>query len=122
MAEILVVDDSDELRGLMCDILRRAGHHVAAAADGAAATRHIRASVPELVVSDIVMPDMDGLELIMKINKEYPQMKILAVTGGGATDPGLRLTLAKHFGAHDTLYKPFSLGDLIEKVSSLLQS
>jgi FixJ family two-component response regulator len=62
------------------------------------------------------------LELILKITKEYPQMKILAVTGGWATDPGLRLTLAKHFGAHDTLNKPFSLGDLIEKVSSLLQS
>jgi CheY-like chemotaxis protein len=122
MAEILVVDDSDELRGLMCDILRRAGHDVAAAADGVAAIRLVRERVPELLVSDIVMPEMDGLELIMKINKEYPQMKILAVTGGGATDPGLRLTLAKHFGAHDTLDKPFSLGDLIEKVSSLLQS
>jgi hypothetical protein len=61
-------------------------------------------------------------KLIIKINKEYPQMKILAVTGGGAGDPGLRLTLAKHFGAHDTVYEPFSLGDLMEKVGSLLQS
>jgi DNA-binding NtrC family response regulator len=122
MAEILVVDDDEELRQLMCTSLTLAGHNVTAAENGVAATRHIRERVPELVVSDIVMPDMDGLELILKINKEYPQMKILAVTGGGATDPGLRLTLAKHFGAHDTLYKPFSLGDLIEKVSSLLQS
>lgn len=122
MAEILVVDDDEELRQLMCTSLTLAGHDVTAAQNGVAAARHICERVPELVVSDIVMPDMDGLELIMKINKEYPQMKILAVTGGGATDPGLRLTLAKHFGAHDTLYKPFSLGDLIEKVSSLLQS
>ena len=122
MAEILVVDDNEELRQLMCTSLTLAGHNVVAATNGVAATRHIRERVPELVVSDIVMPDMDGLELILKITKEYPQMKILAVTGGGATDPGLRLTLAKHFGAHDTLNKPFSLGDLIEKVSSLLQS
>ncbi len=122
MAEILVVEDDDELRRLVCRRLTMAGHQVAEAPNGLAATRQIQEHVPELIISDIVMPDMDGLELIRNLQKEHPQLKVLAVTGGGTTDPALRLTLAKRFGAADTLYKPFSLDELLEKVSILLES
>lgn len=122
MAEILVVDDDDELRRLICRRLDLAGHHAAESPNGLAAIRHIQKNVPDLVISDIVMPDMDGLELIRNVQKEHPQLKILAVTGGGATDPGLRLTLAKRFGAADILFKPFSLDELLEKVHFLLNS
>jgi two-component system, chemotaxis family, chemotaxis protein CheY len=122
MAEMLVVDDDDQLRKLMCKSLAMAGHTAAAALTGVDATRQIRERVPDLMICDIVMPDMDGLELIQKVRREYPQTKILAVTGGGTTDPMLRLTLAKHFGAHDTLYKPFSIDAFLQKVSALLTS
>lgn len=122
MAEILVVEDEDELRRLICRRLMQIGHHVAEASYGLAATRQMQEHVPELIITDIVMPDMDGLELIRKVQSEHPQLKILAVTGGGTTDPSLRLTLAKRFGACDTLFKPFSLDELVKKVSCLLES
>jgi len=122
MAEILVVEDDDELRRLVCRRLTLAGHQVAEAQNGLAALRQIQGHVPELIISDIVMPDMDGLELIRNLQKEHPRLRILAVTGGGATDPALRLALAKRLGAADTLYKPFSFDELLEKVSMLLTS
>lgn len=122
MAEILVVEDNAELRRLVCRRLTMAGYQVTEAPDGLAATRCIQGHVPDLIISDIVMPDMDGLELIRNLQKEHPQLKVLAVTGGGTTDPALRLALAKRFGAADTLYKPFSLDELLEKVASLLKS
>ncbi len=122
MAEILVVDDDDELRRLVCRRLTLAGYQVAEAPNGLAAMRQIQDHVPELIISDIVMPDMDGLELIRNLQKEHPQLRILAVTGGGTTDPALRVALAKRLGAADTLYKPFSFDELLEKVSMLLKS
>ncbi|HBZ53837.1 MAG TPA: DNA-binding response regulator, partial [Syntrophobacteraceae bacterium] len=64
MADILIVDDDDELRQLMCKSLSLAGHVVSGAANGVEAARHLRAQIPDLIVTDIIMPDMDGLQLI----------------------------------------------------------
>jgi CheY-like chemotaxis protein len=122
VAKILVVDDNDELRILIGQSLKLAGHEVSEAPNGIAALRRIRDQPPDLVLSDIIMPDMDGLELILKMKQEFPFMRILAMTGGGLTDADLCLSLASHFGAHDTLLKPFTRKELLEKVSSLLQA
>ena len=121
MADILIVDDDDQLRQLMCKSLSLAGHLVQEAANGVEATRHLRVHVPDLVITDIIMPDMDGLQLIRETKTKSPQFRILAITGGGTTDPNLRLTLAQEFGADDTLHKPFGLNDLTRKVSALLR-
>jgi DNA-binding response OmpR family regulator len=121
MADILIVDDDDQLRQLMCKSLSLAGHLVSEAANGVEATRHLRVHVPDLMITDIIMPDMDGLQLIRETKKKAPQFRILAITGGGTTDPDLRLRLAQEFGADDTLLKPFGLNDLTRKVSALLR-
>ena len=121
MADIMVVEDDDELRNLICGRLCQENHRVSIASNGLEATRHLRERIPDLVITDIVMPDMDGLELILEIKRKFPLMKILAVTGGGSTDPSLRVILAQTFGAQDALYKPFTLNALMQRVNALLK-
>ena len=122
MADILIVEDDDELRSVISRRLSLEGHHIAEAADGVAASQQLRVRAFELMITDIVMPDMDGLQLILETKKNLPKLKILAVTGGGATDPNLRLVLAQKFGADDLLLKPFSLSDLVQRLTALLQA
>ena len=123
MADILLVDDDDALRRVINRRLSQEGHIVMAeAANGLMASHYLRVQTPDLMITDIVMPDMDGLQLILETKKKSRHMKILAITGGGATDPDLRLTLAQNFGADCILHKPFRLDDLVEKAQALLQA
>jgi CheY-like chemotaxis protein len=120
MANILVVDDDDQMRKLIRLLLQREGHSVVEASDGLEALRLLDAGPVDLVVSDVVMPDMDGLELIRKARKAHPGLRILAVSGAGQEGPGLYLELAGRFGADAVLLKPFERVRLIEEIARLL--
>lgn len=100
-------------------LLQQAGHRVAEAGDGVAALRYLQKNSVEVVVTDVVMPDLDGLELIMKVRKDHPGLKILAVSGAGREGPGLYLNLAERFGADAVLLKPFAPERLIAEVGRL---
>ena len=120
MAQVLVVDDDDQVRKLICQVLQQEGHTVAEAYNGKKAIQHIQEAVIDLVISDVVMPDMDGLELIREIRRTHPRIRILTISGAGKEGPGLYLNIAERFGADAILMKPFAPDQLIQKVSALI--
>ena len=121
MPSILVVDDEDQIRQLIRDTFERAGYTVHEASDGKQALQQYRAEPADLVVMDILMPDQDGLESIMTLRREYPSVKVIAITGG--TDMiGICnfLDIAKMLGARRTLQKPFDMQALLEAAKAEL--
>ncbi len=120
MATIVLIDDDDQLRRLLQIALEDAGYRVLSAAGGKDSMRLLHDQVVDVIVVDIFMPDMDGLELIPLLRKTRPATKIIAISGGSAT--GNYLDMAKHLGANATLMKPFSLQELLHAVATQLQS
>lgn len=120
MADILIIDDDGDLRSTMRRILEKDGHRVREAADGAEGISLFREQIPDLVITDLIMPEKEGIETIQELSAEAPDVPILAVSGGGAVGPGGPLMDAELLGATATLAKPFSVETLQEKVRSLL--
>ena len=118
MATILCIDDEESVRRLFQVALEGAGYRVLTAENGKHGLRLLEHQEVDLMLVDIFMPDMDGLEVISLLRKTRPASKIIAITG----KPGAKnnLDIAKHLGAHDTLMKPFSLQELLDVVSSQL--
>jgi DNA-binding response OmpR family regulator len=120
MALILVIDDDDTMRRMVRRILEAAGHEIVEAADGNQGTRLFAERKPELVVTDIVMPDKEGIETILDIRKIDDKAKIIAVSGGGV-DIGLNyLGVAGKLGATAVLAKPFRVNELNDLVTVVL--
>ena len=114
------MDDNEGFRKPLCQTLERAGYEVLSAADGAAALRLFRQQPVDLVITDIIMPEKEGLETIMELRRIKPELKIIAISGGGRIGAEDYLPLAEHLGAARTLAKPFSSAEIIEAVSGLL--
>ena len=120
MASILVIDDDNELRTVLCAILEGEGHQVAEAVDGGEGLEAYRASPVDLVLTDLIMPGQEGVETIMELRKEFPDVRIIAMSGGGRADPGSFLGFANKLGAADTLEKPFSRDLLLDTIAKVL--
>ena len=117
---VLVVDDDPEMRDAVARILSDAGYAVEQAADGDAAIEAQRERPADVLITDVFMPSRDGLETIQFFHARYPQVPIIAMTGGSPTgkiDEYLRV--AKVAGAHATLRKPFAAQALLDSVSAL---
>jgi CheY-like chemotaxis protein len=121
MATILIVDDEASVRKLLRLILAEGGHDVIAAGSGPEALRILQGRSVDLVITDIIMPDMDGLELIKAIKRLVPRKKLLAVSGAGKDGPGLYLELAAMLGADHILPKPFDAGEMRAAAAALIQ-
>ncbi len=122
MPRILVIEDDMELREMIKTSLIRRKYTVLEAINGKDALTHFKPSMTDLVVTDLIMPEEDGLKVIMKMKELKPSLKIIAISGGGKAGPGGYLNLAKALGAHAVLSKPFSLNDLVFKIEELLVS
>ena len=120
MTAILVVDDQKELRAVVGRVLTEAGYEVAEAEDGDAALAAFRAHPPALVITDIVMPGKAGIEVIATMKRERPEVKVLAISGGGRTHVMDFLAIARKVGADAALEKPFRKSDLLARVAELL--
>lgn len=116
---ILLVDDDDLSRGTIHQMLERAGHGVTSTASGSEALQLFRADRPDLVITDLIMPDTDGLELIQELRKIDGQVRILAISGGGRVNANEYLTVARKFGAAGILAKPFSNQELKDAIANL---
>ena len=108
----MVVDDDSQIRELMCQALTQLGHTVTCAENGAIALEYIRKQLFDSVVTDILMPGRDGLELIGELRRRHPTVRIIAISGGGRASCGHYLDAAKSLGAHAVLAKPFSFSEL----------
>lgn len=119
MARILVIDDDDDLRGMIVTALRVAGHLVAQASSGREGTRLFHSEPTDLVITDIVMPGQDGIETLMALRREYESLSIIAMSGLSRDSP-LYLQIAARLGARRTLAKPFSLEELLRLTNEVL--
>jgi DNA-binding response OmpR family regulator len=120
MARILLVDDEPMLRRTLRAILEKAGHVVAEAGDGDVALAMFSEDKPDLVITDIVMPNREGVETIRELRALDANVPIIAISGGGNTGGDLFLTLASHLGANQTLTKPIRQATLLETVNDCL--
>jgi CheY-like chemotaxis protein len=118
MSEILVVDDEPQVRLLIARILSGAGHSVHEATNGKEGIVLFHRVHPALVITDIIMPDMEGIEMIRNLHREAPTIPILAISGGG---PSVYLRAATGMGASAALAKPFGAAELLSTVEQLLK-
>lgn len=104
---VLLIEDDGELLRQMALAFRGAGYDVQTAADGQAGLSRFRQTPTDLVVTDIIMPNREGIETILALRKASPSVKILAISGGYRVGPADFLELARHVGADGSLAKPF---------------
>jgi len=120
MARILVVDDDETIRRALVQVLRRAGYEARGAENGLEALDVIKAEQFDLVATDLVMPELDGLELIKELAHARPGIKVIAISGGGIWDKQSLLTTAGMLGALVALEKPFEMQDFLAMVEEVL--
>lgn len=121
MARILVIDDEQQPRHLLRTVLERAGYEVVEARDGNEGLERFRESPTDLIITDLLMPEKEGLETIMDVRREFPTVKIIAISGGGCSGNLNFLEIAERLGAQRTLAKPFGLQEMLHAVHALLQ-
>ena len=122
MARILVIEDDLDVRRLLRDVLGRAGHGVVEAADGAEGIERARSQPVDLVITDILMPEKEGIETILELKSGWKDVKIIAISGGGRVGPDDYLESARLVGAQRTFTKPFDPKALLQAVEELLDS
>lgn len=120
MARILIIDDDREIRHPLRSALENAGHEVLEAADGAEGVRVWEAHGADLVITDVHMPDKDGLEVIMELKAISPEVKIIALSAGDSSGSLNSLLDAGRFGALRSIRKPFRHAEILSAIDELL--
>ena len=120
MARILVIDDDAQVRGAVRRILERARHTVEDVGNGDAGLRAHRERPADLIITDIFMPERDGIETVRELRRESPQVKIIVISGGDRTQTMDLRKDAELLGAARSLRKPFELSELVRAVDELL--
>jgi YesN/AraC family two-component response regulator len=120
MAKILIIDDDNQFRKMLCQTIEKAGHTVSEAVNGTKGVESFQQTPVDLVITDIVMPDKEGIETIMEIRRMAPSIKIIAVSGGGRIGSDSYLDLARKLGAVETFSKPIDRKKLVETIDKVL--
>jgi len=119
---ILVVDDDSDLRRLLGRYLSGAGYAVSEATNGNEAIAAYREHPADLVITDMYMPESDGVDVIMRLRSEFPAARFVAISGGGFADSPHVLEIARSAGAVCTLPKPFTKASLLQTLTDCLAS
>lgn len=120
MPTILIVDDDDDVRRVLRRILETAGHTVVECPDGQHALHALTEQRPDLVITDVYMPEMDGIEFLVHLREEDPDLPVLAVSGGSLAAADFVLEDASQLGADAVLEKPFDIDEMKRTVQELL--
>ena len=120
MSHILIVDDDVVARALLRMTLEGEGYDVKEAADGVMAIKLYREEAADLIITDLFMPEKEGLEIIIELRRDFPDVKIIVVSGGGKFEPKLYLQTAGHLGALRTFTKPFDPNELLLAVREIV--
>ncbi len=121
MARILVIDDEPNILRNVREILEEEGHEVREALTGEAAMEILAGTSVDLIVSDINMPDMDGIEVLIRVHDEYPGTRLMAMSGGGYIAKEELLRCASMLGAVAILEKPFTVEEMVDIVNGALK-
>jgi CheY-like chemotaxis protein len=121
MTHILVIDDDAAVRDSVEVVLTAVGYSVATATDGRRGLRACASQRPDLVITDVLMPEMEGVETIRKLRELYGAVPILAISGGWRAPQQNLLELVAQLGANETLEKPFERSDLLRAVARCLR-
>jgi len=121
MASILLIEDDTDLRKLLLKLLERENYRVLEAGNGIEAMQILELQAPDLVVTDLIMPDQDGIGTINLLKKKHPGVKIIAMSGGGRMLSEDYLKIAQMLGASFTFKKPFDNKEFLIKVKELLE-
>jgi DNA-binding NtrC family response regulator len=118
---ILVIDDDAHIRALLRTALEHTGYEVVEAPNGAIGMQHYRTQPTDLVITDLCMPEMNGLDIIIDLRRDFPEARIMAMSGGAGGAHDL-LPVAESLGAVQTIQKPFDVWAFIETVQGVLAS
>jgi YesN/AraC family two-component response regulator len=117
---ILIIDDDFHVRDMLERLLRKAGYDAQLAENGVEAMKMHRENPMDLVITDIIMPEKEGLEIINEFRRDYPSVKLIAISGGGRIGPTNYLKMAKLLGAGRTFAKPMDTSKLLSAIKELL--
>ena len=121
MTNILVVDDEAPVRNLLKDVLEKEGYTVFTAETGVKASTIYDSNDIDLIITDLVMPEKGGIDLIMELKKKEPNIKVIAISGGGGiTGRFDYLPIAKLVGASEIISKPFQVTEIRAQVAKML--
>ena len=120
MKKIVLIDDDHEFRNMLQEGLEQAGFVIFPASDGLEGLECIQKNKPDLVITDIIMPEKEGVETILEIKNKYPDLKYIAMSGGGRSKSEGYLIVAKSLGAVETFSKPFRLAELIRVINEVI--
>ncbi|HEY3380735.1 MAG TPA: response regulator [Vicinamibacterales bacterium] len=120
MARVLVVDDEPQVRSVLVQMVGKLGHNAVTATNGKHALQQLEAMPVDLVIMDLIMPESEGIETTAIVKRRWPDVKILAISGGGRHAPEPYLAMAAALGADATLAKPFECADLAAAIRELL--
>jgi YesN/AraC family two-component response regulator len=120
MGKVLIIDDEPYILLMLKKMLEKAGYEVDLASNGKEGMELFEQHSADLVITDIIMPDKEGLEIILEMKKQRPDLKIIAISGGGRISPESYLECAAHFGAARVFQKPFKQKELVSAVNELI--
>lgn len=121
MAKILILDDEAGMRSILRRALEHAGHEVLEGTNGVEGLKRISENEVDIVVTDLLMPELDGIELIFNLRKSRPNLRVIAISGGGQLPPDSYLKIAQRGGARRILIKPFELRELLIAIEEELK-
>ena len=122
MTRVLIIDDEPQIREMLKLMLERDGYEVAEAPDGMEGLKIHRQTPADLIITDLIMPNKDGIGMIIDLKKEFPRVRIIAMSGGGLNKPDGYLKGARKLGAACTLTKPIDRAELLKAVKEVLQA
>ncbi len=122
MAKILIIDDEAAIAHMLKKMVERAGHTAEIAGNGNEGLQIFELFRPDLLITDIVMPEKEGLEIIFDLRRKNPKLKIVAISGGGRFQYEGYLNSAKHLGADLVFQKPLDLKEFMNSISKLLSA
>ncbi len=121
MAKLLVIEDDVQFCEMLAQMLDQAGHEVEMAANGVLGMQKFHSNPPDLVITDILMPEKDGIDTILEMKREREGIKIIAMSGGRrAITPQFNLDSAALIGVQQTLAKPFTRQQLLQAITDVL--
>jgi DNA-binding NtrC family response regulator len=121
MKQILIIDDEPQIRSMLKKMLEREGFDIIVASDGKEGMELFEKNPVDLVITDLIMPEKEGIEIIRVFKKGYPDVPIIAMSGGGKNSPDGYLKMAKLLGAQATFEKPINKEELLNTVKKALE-